>query len=86
MKNIISFWGNFKIEGSNIKFETWFISDGGSKELHIKEGSIINDTTFVIIYSYNVWKGDKNQQDYDEKTYHFKKFSSKPDSTNLFVK
>ena len=85
-KNYKSNWGVFKIENSNIKFEKWYPSSGGGLPAYVREGNIINDTTFVISVSYRMKKGKKTEVKARNETYHFKQFSPKPDSTNNFIK
>ena len=76
-------WGVFKIENNFIQFERWHPSKP-PLATYIRSGEILNDTTFQITKSWPSTK-EKNVSDENE-TYHFKKFSSKPDSTNSFVK
>jgi len=52
----------------------------------VREGDIINDTTFVISVSYRMKKGKKTEVKARNETYHFKQFSPQPDSTNNFIK
>ena len=74
-------WGIFFIEDSVIKFERW-----GSTVLQsplIREGVILNDTTFHIT---NIYNNDGSEQRKVNEIYHFREFSPKPDSTNVFIK
>ena len=82
-KNDLNYWGPFLIEGNNIKYEFRGGGDGSGLLVFKYEGSIINDTTFEITHSIRV-NGENSSTLND--TYHFKKFSPKPDSTNSFVK
>ncbi len=75
-------WGVFHIEDSVIKFEEWYPSSGGPLPAYIKEGKIVNDTTFHITQSYKP-NGSKEKE--RNEWYYFKKFSSKPDSTNPYI-
>ena len=77
-------WGVFLIEGSTIKFERWYPSEPPLKA-YVREGEVLNDTTFVIARSYRVVGGQQMEVRERDETYHFKEFSPKPDSTNGFV-
>jgi len=78
-------WGVFLIDGEKIKFERWYPSDG-PLEAFIREGQILNDTTFHIKKSYRMATGSKESESSKDELYRFKKFSPKPDSTNAFIK
>lgn len=82
-KNIKSFWGLFQIENEKIKFEKWY--PGEVSKTFIREGRILNDTTFKITESYQPSKGRFKTLSKREEIYHFKKFNPKPDSTNKFI-
>lgn len=84
-KDYKSNWGVFKIEGNNIQFERWYPSDPPLKAF-IKEGEIINDTTFIITQVYRMKDNKKIEASPSFDIYHFKQFSPKPDSTNTFIK
>ncbi len=75
-------WGLFVINESQISFETWYPSSGGGMPAYIMSGTIINDTTFKITRSMRSNGSEKETKDI---TYHFKKFSPKPDSSNVFL-
>ena len=77
-------WGVFAIEGNIMQFERWYPSEP-PLEAYVREGEILNDTTFTIIQSYRVVDGQKTEVKEREETYHFKEFSPKPDSTNGFI-
>jgi len=71
-------WSVFQIKNNVINLQGW--TENGSdfvRQYVLKDDSytIINDTTLF----YETSKGYKT-------TYHFKKFSPKPDSTNVFIK
>ncbi|MBO7478821.1 MAG: hypothetical protein J6U04_12925 [Salinivirgaceae bacterium] len=74
-------WSVFTISGKSIEFEGW--DDLGGAHLYTKKvyGKILNDTTFHI-YQEHIDGIDKEC----DRTYHFKQFSPKPDSTNRFIK
>ena len=75
-------WGVFVIENNIIKFERWYPSERPYRA-YIREGVILNDTTFHITKSY---RSNGTQQDTENEIYHFRPFSPKPDSTNDFIK
>jgi len=77
--------GLFQINDSIIKFEKWYPSPGGMHKCYIREGIIINDTTFIIRASYRSVKGKKKDFDKENKLYHFRHYTPKPDSTNLYI-
>ena len=82
LKNYKDNWGVFIIQNSNIKFEKWEPGSGGPLHSYIREGTILNDTTFHITKS---MRSNGSEVTSENDTYHFKKFSPKPDSTNKFV-
>lgn len=77
-------WGIFTIENDNIKFERWYPGDPPLKA-YIREGNIINDSTFIITESYRMQGGNKTEVKARAETFHFKAFNPKPDSTNKFI-
>ena len=81
--NSITDWGVFLINSSDIKFERWYSSSGGGAPAYIREGKILNDTSFHITVSYR--SNGSERREIDE-LYHFREFSPKPDSTNNFIK
>ena len=64
-------------------FEKWYPNSPGQPKVYIREGKILNDTTFHITASYRPDGSERREKD---EIYHFKQFSPKPDSTNNFVK
>ncbi|MDR1119867.1 MAG: hypothetical protein LBM08_03005 [Dysgonamonadaceae bacterium] len=64
-------WGVFIVNGDEIQCEQWTSSVGGGLPIYKWSGKIENDTTFR--------HSDSNE------TWHFKKFTLKPDSTNNFI-
>ncbi|MCC5916233.1 MAG: hypothetical protein JJU02_02785, partial [Cryomorphaceae bacterium] len=73
-------WGLFEIEDSILRFEKWYPKSPGPKIAAVREGVILNDTTFHILSSYRFENGKKvNIRERDER-YHFREFSPKPDS------
>jgi len=79
-------WGLFNIQGDSILIERWYPSSGGPLPVYMRMGKVLNDTTFVITESYRMKKGKKTEVDSESETYHFRQFSPKPDSTNIFIK
>jgi hypothetical protein len=75
-------WGVYRIEGNNIFMEKWYPSDR-PLDAFLKTGTILNDSTFVFDTSS---EPDGSKKETINETYRFKKFSPKPDSTNLFIK
>ena len=67
-------YGLFQIEVSIIKIEKWVPSSGGPTKAYLREGEILNDTTFYLMHR------EKKE------IYHFKQYSPKPDSTNKYIK
>ena len=65
-------YGLFLIKDSIIKIEKWTV--GHNCYPYLREGKILNDTTFYLMHR------EKKE------VYHFKQFSTKPDSTNRFIK
>lgn len=79
-------WGIFLIEGNTIKIEKWYNSEAIFLPAYVSEGVILNDTTFKITSSYRLTnRGRKKELEVENKTYYFKQFSPKPDSTNSYI-
>lgn len=73
-------WGVFLLDTNKIAFERWYPSER-PHHAFVREGVILNDTTFHITKSYRgseAWVEDE--------IYHFRPFSPKPDSSNAYVK
>lgn len=83
-KDKMAEWGVFNIDGNNIKYEFW--PSGESRWPYTCAGKILNDTTFQITESYTIKRGKKKEFSEENKIYHFKAFSPKPDSTNEYIK
>ena len=79
-------WGIFQIENNNITEQSWHNSvesPFGTYRMYSiinRNYKIINDTTIVLVGNTGYITSTHN--DY----YYFKKFSPKPDCTNLFIK
>jgi hypothetical protein len=82
IQNIKFHWGVYEINKDIIKFERWYPSEKPYRTT-IREGLILNDSTFVITKSY---KANGSEVTDRNETYKFRKFSPKPDSTNVFIK
>lgn len=76
-------WGVFVINDSRISFERWYPNSPGQPKVYVREGTILNDTTFHITVSY---RPDGSRRREKDEVYHFKQFSPKPDSTNTYIK
>lgn len=83
-KNQKSTWGVFIIRNDSIFFERLYPAQ--PYQAYIREGVVLNDTTFCINSSYRMVKGKKTEVREKNEIYHFKQFSPKPDSTNNFIK
>ncbi|MDR1274711.1 MAG: hypothetical protein LBK12_09200 [Odoribacteraceae bacterium] len=73
-------WGVFLISGNSIWYEKWDTSVGGGLPVTKSFGHVLNDTTFLRMYS--IANGKKF---IDNEIWHFRKFSLKPDSTNRWI-
>ena len=79
--NTPSHIGVFTINKESIEFETW---EAGRDIITFSNyGKILNDTTFSITKQVN---NDNSKSDILNLIYKFKQYSSKPDSTNNFIK
>jgi len=81
-RNNRTWWGVFVVDDSVIKFARWYPSEPPVRA-SVREGVILNDTTFRIT---QVYRCDGSNLRSEDRLYHFKAFSPKPDSTNNFVK
>jgi len=78
-------WGVFVVNGNTIQYEKWIGSSSSSPKAYLYNctGKILNDTTIHFTESYN---SETNKINAIDEIWHFKKFASKPDSTNIFIK
>ena len=76
-----TYWGIFQVTGTDILFDQWYIRDGGLLAAYQTNGTILNDTTFIMSSS---TREGLNGVPLEE-VYHFKSFSPKPDSANQFL-
>lgn len=75
--NYKGYWGLFQVQNKTIIVQTWKMSDVNSQFIiQNRAYKIINDTTLSCDLL----------NDGDITYYHFKPFSPKPDSTNVFIK
>ena len=77
-------WDIFQIEGYKISFERYYPSSGDGLPAGIRSGEILNDSTFIINKFYRPKTGEERELSIE--VYHFRQFSPKPDSTNIFIK
>ena len=75
-------WQVFSVSDNTIQYSGWSTSVGGGRPSFKIIGVIENDTTFRITKSIN---SDGKEFEKNE-LYHFRQFSPKPDSTNVFIK
>jgi hypothetical protein len=75
-------WGIIYINGSNISIEHWLPSRC-SKPAVLREGEILNDTTFVLKKMVRRDSEGTTETDIVQE-FHFRQFDIKPDSTNNF--
>lgn len=78
-------WGVFRVTNDSIFIENWIPKSCGV-DVNLRNGPILNDTTFLILKSKTrdfsgglVSEGEMND------TFTFKYYSPKPDSTNSFI-
>ena len=72
---------------STILIEEYVASSFNKKLTAIFSGKILNDTTFTLKERYKLdQNGDKYNVYKSDATYYFRQYSSKPDSTNRYVK
>ena len=81
IKDVKFQWGVYQIEGSEIKFERWYPGER-PYEVFLRSGLILSDTTFRIT---TFSKPDGSDAEVRDELYKFKKFSPRPDSTNIFI-
>jgi hypothetical protein len=75
-------WGAFIIQGDSIFIERWYPSSR-PYWAYRQSGIILNDSTYRLT---GIVRVDGTEEDEIDRTYHFKQFSPKPDSTNSFIK
>jgi len=80
-KSMKFLWGRYIINGDVIMFEKWAPTDK-PYEAFVKEGKILNDSTFIINKTYNASRKYYREI---EQTYKFRKTKTKPDNNNKWV-
>jgi hypothetical protein len=80
LRNVKFNWGVFQIDGDSMKFEKWYPSERPYRT-KIKEGIILNDSTFLITKVRN----QKGEMALKNEAYHFKRFTPKIDSISKFI-
>ena len=83
IKNNKTCWCVYCIENGIITTNYWVSPK--PFQCYFQEGTILNDTTFVIQSYYRMENGEKIGETEIDETYHFHQFSPKPDSTNIFI-
>jgi hypothetical protein len=74
-------WGIYKIRSGMIETQSWEISQGCNPVV-VEKGKILNDSTFQITsWAYS----DSEDIEAVNRTYRFRSYSPKPDSTNNFI-
>ncbi len=80
-------WGVFNVMDSTILIEEYVANSLNKKLTAIFSGKILNDTTFTLKERYKLdQNGDKYNVYKFDVTYYFRQYSSKPDSTNRYIK
>lgn len=75
-------WGIYQVENNQIMIERIIAMGGFNRISYTDYGEILNDTT---IHLYKHKETYKNISESMNDTLHFKQFSPKPDSTNVFI-
>jgi hypothetical protein len=75
-------WGVYQIINNEILIERWYPGER-PYDVFLTKGKILNDTTFILT---EFSEPDGSKKETINETYRFKKFSPKPDSTNMFIK
>jgi hypothetical protein len=81
-KRLKDSWGVYSIQGNSILIERWASSDK-PLDAYLMKGTILNDTTFIMT---EFSEPDGSKKEVINEVYRFRKFSPKPDSTNMFIK
>lgn len=76
-------WELYNIENDRILINYWV--PPRPHQCFFEEGTILNDTTFIIQRYYRMENGEMTDEGDVNETFHFRQFSSKPDSTNIFI-
>lgn len=78
-------WGLYDIIQDTIRFEKWYPSSGGPLRAYVREGVILNDTSFHIDKSYRMIDGERKEVRERDELYQFYQYSPKPDSTSHYL-
>ena len=84
LKSNPNVWCLYSINGETIKIEFLEPMGGIGAPMYMKIGKILNDTTFQLVREFASYNSE-DSRDLDE-IYHFKQFTPKPDSTNVYTK
>ncbi|MEA4850867.1 MAG: hypothetical protein VB126_05355 [Paludibacter sp.] len=84
MKDNPFVWGVFRIEGDSIKIERSKSFGTPKAYMYTLVGVVQNDSTILITKDISS-TGNGGKTIIMNQTYHFKQFSPKPDSTNVFI-
>ncbi len=76
-----TYWGVFKVNENNILFDQWYLRDGGLLADYQTNGSILNDSSFIMTSSNREGLNGSPM----EEVYRFKALPYKPDSVNQFL-
>jgi len=74
-------WGLFVLKNNCIQFERYYPNSSFVTKSFIRDGIVLSDTSFHITVSY---RSDGSEIRTKDEYYYFRKFSPKPDSTNIF--
>ena len=83
IKNNKTCWSIYLIEDEKITTNYWV--SPRPFQCYFEEGTILNDTTFVLQRYYRMEDGEMTDEGNVNETFHFRQFSPKPDSTNVFI-
>jgi hypothetical protein len=83
LKRVKDSYGVYLINNDRIEFEMWYPGPGPPKLVFLRQGVILNDSTFRIT---KIIHPRTDTAETTDEIYRFKKFHPKPDSTNDFIK
>lgn len=78
-------WGVYKIDDNDIEIEYWASRSCGGVGLLYERGTILNDTTFKILYWRHSVRGETEREENVEAIFKFHEYTLKPDSTIKFI-
>jgi hypothetical protein len=79
--DIITNWGTYYIDNQSIYYDMRY--SRADAPVYRRKGDILNDSTFIIK---SVSRPNGKEFKEENRIYHFRTFSPKPDSTNNFIK